>query len=123
MRKLVIFFLVLATVSVVVASLIMFAISMRMEKKGVPPDIAEVGVSEADFVKIGNLTAAGIGWRLVYEEPGSPALTTALIFSDESRCGEDICEISSFEAGDRVSVEGLKTGEGNVLVVRLTYIN
>ena len=123
MRKLVIFFLVLATVSVVVASLIMFAVSMRLEKKGVPPDIAEVDVSEVDFVKAGNLTAAGAGWRLVYEEPGNPALTTALIFSDESRCGADICEISSFEAGDRVSVEGLKTGEGNVLVVRLIYIN
>ena len=111
-----------ASISIVVASMFLFAASFRLERKNIPPSVADSGVL-ADFSRTGNFSPNGLGWKLIYEEPGSPALSAALIFSEDSICGGTVCVPSYFSAGDRVMIEGAKTGEGSVLVVRLTYVN
>lgn len=62
-------------------------------------------------------------WHLVYEEPGSPGLSTQLIFNKESVCKKGgiphSCD-QPFEQGARVHVEGIKKGS-TVYVQTLTY--
>ncbi|MFP4022720.1 MAG: hypothetical protein ACLFNR_01020 [Candidatus Paceibacterota bacterium] len=63
-------------------------------------------------------------WHLLYEKPGAPALSEALLFDEESICLEEeesVCDPSSLESGLMVSVKGLQKDEG-VLVRELKYI-
>jgi hypothetical protein len=75
----------------------------------------EQGESGADnFSRSGNLVERDGNWTLVYEEPGKPALTARLQFSDQSKCftnnNEKIaCEPGSWEEGSKVEVSGTET--------------
>ncbi len=63
-----------------------------------------------NFNKTGNITKSGADWNLVYEEPGSPALTKILEFTDSSKCLDQYenkaCFPNYWEIGDRVKVVG-----------------
>lgn len=81
------------------------------------------------FVKEGNLIRNNPGldagaWYLSYEESGSPARLAQLAFTRRSTCGRDgvytVCDMS-FEQGERVRVEGLRTRD-LVEVTRLTSL-
>ncbi|MBP9757236.1 MAG: GerMN domain-containing protein [Candidatus Pacebacteria bacterium] len=81
------------------------------------------------FAHDGNLIQNSPGleadtWYLTYEEPGAPGLSVQLRFDGNSRCGSEnmlkVCDIS-FEQGDRVHVEGDRSGD-SVLVRTLTYV-
>ncbi len=84
--------------------------------------------TQADFQKVGNITRDNPGfpagvWHLTYEAPGEPALTKALIFTDETVCiagGETgICDPERMEVGARVEIEGKEKEEGvEVMVLR-----
>jgi hypothetical protein len=75
-----------------------------------------------NFKKTGNLTNFDSAkeqetdaWSLVYEEPGKPALKVKLTFTPQSEYNQ-----ADLENGNRVAVEGVDTGEGEVLVVKLS---
>lgn len=82
---------------------------------------------EVNFSESGNLTRESEeeNWNLIYEEPGSPALSATLEFKDFSLCfqGEEEKECSemNFEAGDRVEVQGYKT-DSTVEVVSIKRV-
>jgi len=68
------------------------------------------------FNKIGNLTQdANRAWHLVYEEPGAPALSVKLIFSQECQMTNDkiTCNSYNFKIGDRINATGMLDG-GNL---------
>jgi len=84
--------------------------------------------SAENFSQIGNIVKNNPGlkkdtWYLIYEQPGSPALTIELIFDEESKCiiGEEIksCSSVTLENGERVKIEGIEKEE-RVLVKTLT---
>lgn len=76
-----------------------------------------------NFSKVGNLTQSGNAWTLVYEEPGSPALTSVLIFTNQSICvffeEKMPCDTSKLKVGDRVQIEGNKEAN-QIEVFKLT---
>ena len=83
-----------------------------------------------NFTKTGNLAARGEefgnkAWGLIYEEPGSPALSVFLTFRQDSFCdlgsGEQPCLDAQFEQGQRVKIEG-DLQQGRVTVAKLTVI-
>lgn len=85
---------------------------------------------QLDFKEIGNIVRDNPGypegvWFLVYEEPGSPAVSKALLFTDESLCVKDeqkfICDPEGFENGERLEVEGLKE-DNEVKVITLKHL-
>jgi len=67
--------------------------------------------NKINFQKSGNIVKRDGGWKLVYEEPGKPALTVDLVFS------EDIKE--TWKNGDRVEVQGTKNN-GSIFVVSIS---
>lgn len=91
------------------------------------------GASEApsqavsgDFNKSGNIVPRDSEgsvpqWKLIYEEPGAPALAADLVFTKDSECedagGTISCASSSFESGMRVHITG-KNVSGTVTVSR-----
>lgn len=80
--------------------------------------------STENFEKIGNLVRNNPGqkanvWYLVYEEPGKPALSKELNFTEGSMCTDVLCDTSLLQSGDRVSVTGDLVGE-RVTVIRLS---
>lgn len=81
-------------------------------------------VGTPDFKHNGNLTEAGDGWQLVYEEPGKPALSARLEFDDRSVCSDardDSCSPVYWETGRRAEIIGYRQGE-SVLVRNLRLI-
>ena len=88
------------------------------------------GKPVADFNEVGNIVRNNPGypegvWFLVYEEPGSPALSKALSFTDDSLCIKEegfICDPDELEEGERVEIEGVDK-EGEVEVMTLRYVN
>ncbi len=80
----------------------------------------EVIEDELNFSEIGNIVNRDGSWVLVYEEPGSPALTLSLAFDGLSMCTDErednSCLPAYWENGDRVEVNGVK--EGELLLVR-----
>ena len=59
--------------------------------------------------------------KIVYEEPGRPALNMRLIFDNQSLCDGEVCVPASIGRGQRIRVEGEEKPEG-VLVRRLTRL-
>jgi hypothetical protein len=79
-----------------------------------------------DFVHEGNLVINNAGlrpdtWYLVYEAPGAPAQSAALVFDSESTCAGAPCDPNALEAGQRVEVRGVTSGD-QVLVRTLTPV-
>ncbi|MFC1624799.1 hypothetical protein ACFL15_00245 [Patescibacteria group bacterium] len=82
------------------------------EKEDVPtvPEREQVKIT---FTQDGNLvTQDDQNWKLLYDDPesGDPAAMTNLSFDENSLCNvtgrPEICDISTFQQGDRVHVEG-----------------
>jgi hypothetical protein len=86
-------------------------------------ELKEDGMSS--FNHIGNLVKDGDSWKLVYEEPGQPALTANLKFTDDSECLDEYqdksCLPAYWRVGDRAEIQG-KYGLGTVNVSRLRII-
>lgn len=63
--------------------------------------------------------------KLLYEEPGRPAVIAYLSFNFRSKCdygqGEGICNEKKFEDGIRVHIEGVKSGS-DVTVIKLQVL-
>lgn len=83
---------------------------------------------QGNFEQQGNLISQqGKRWILIYEEPGKPALTVKLSFTQSSVCdlqqGKKPCsEYDKYgESGDRVKVVGEKKN-GTVEVKKLIYV-
>ena len=71
----------------------------------------------SDFSKTGNIVRDNPGypegvWFLIFEEPGSPAISKALYFNEDSVCmiseEEETCDPDEMEVGSRVEVEGFE---------------
>jgi hypothetical protein len=84
-----------------------------------------------EFSRVGNLTRNNPGmtedvWVLVYEGPGSPALTAELQFDGMSQCEVDgevvVCDESLLVPGQRVEVNG-EIQDEVVLVRNLVVIS
>lgn len=78
-------------------------------------------VKDFDFVQTGNLRAEKTFWLLVYEEPGKPALQAKLFFTPDSRCNTQVCANLPLKNGQRVTIEGSKSGD-EVKVSQLTTL-
>lgn len=79
-----------------------------------------------NFTEEGNLVKEGEGWKLLYEEPGSPALRVNLKLTPDSAClinqTPHNCSPDSWEVGERVGVKGEKSG--NILKINsLEFLN
>lgn len=80
-----------------------------------------------NFEETGNLAINNPGqekdaWYLIYEQPGSAALSTKLSFTADSQCFRQSTKIvCDFEAGERAEVEGNRTGD-TVTVSRLSIL-
>lgn len=121
MKRLVIFIVAFIFFAVLIMAVGSVFVAVRMDEKRAPGKVARSEVT--DFFRTGNLVSSPAGWRLVYEEPGKPALVADLIFSEESSCvgiGPTICDTSVFTPGVRVAMEGLMNAEGKVIVTRVT---
>jgi len=71
-------------------------------------DTQKTNINNSDnFSKIGNLSLEGNQWKIVYEEPGAPALVKYLEFNNQSKCFSVSCDENQFEIGERVEVKGL----------------
>jgi len=84
-------------------------------------------ISEFDFEKTGNITKNNSEmdpdiWNLIFEEPGSPALSVYLNFNELSICVtnevEEPCVPDEFEQGARARITG-KNREGVVSVDKM----
>ncbi len=60
-------------------------------------------------------------WTLLYEKPGNPAISVKLVFDENSLCDGEVCDTSKLNNGDRVKVEGNRSG-GEVTVISLTKL-
>ncbi len=100
------------------------------EQKSNSPQVQNL---QGDFNETGNITNfdAALGettneWRLVYEKPGQPAVTTPLVFDSDSRCdlgsGLKPCSLVALENGMRVTIEGLDN-VNEVIVLQLTAVD
>ncbi len=95
-----------------------------------------------DFSKSGHLIINDSGeYSLLYEEPGAPALSAELNFTDETKCFKDSqekpCREITFKKGDLVEVKGYymaekvniseisfnHSGESNLTEISLFYYN
>lgn len=80
----------------------------------------EIIEDELNFSEIGNIVEREGLWTLVYEKPGSPALTVSLVFDDLSMCTDEradgSCLPAYWEIGDRVEIKGVK--DEDILLVR-----
>jgi len=97
------------------------------------PNVPETKI---DFERNGVITANNPGQKLntlflIYEEPGSPALSKELIINEQSMCvalnGSAQCMAISSPlemsfGGKRVSVSGMKSGEDSVLVKEIKIL-
>jgi len=121
MKRLVIFIVAFIFFAVLIMVIGSVFVALRIDEKRSPGKVAQSELT--DFFKIGNLVSSPDGWRLLYEEPGKPALSVDLIFSDKSSCvgiGPTVCDTSVFTPGTRVAMEGLMDPEGKVAVTRIT---
>jgi len=82
------------------------------------------------FDDVGNIVRAPTtGWNFLYEEPGQPALSIELEFTDQSQCkfkgGEILClalsSDAAFKQGMRVGIIGTRT-KNTVAVSSLTEL-
>jgi hypothetical protein len=132
MKKSIYYVLALAVIVLLVA---VFLRSMENGEVVTPGenDIDEPIINEQveEFSRVGNLTINNPGmtedvWFLVYEGPGSPALTAELQFDGMSQCevgGEVVvCDESLFVPGQRVDVNG-EIQDEVVLVRNLVVIS
>lgn len=72
---------------VLLAALVLGAIwFLRRGEKPESPGNLQAGVPAPEFVESGNLVQSGEDWKLIYEEPGKPALTAELSFGPQSTC-------------------------------------
>lgn len=83
---------------------------------------------EVNFTETGNIlnwdsqTESYIeDWTLLYEKSGNPAISVKLVFDENSFCGEEVCDTSKLNNGDRAKVEGNRSG-GEVIIVKLTKL-
>lgn len=119
---------------VVVLVLVLFLINFENDPIGLEPE--EI-VYVTDFAKIGTFVVDGPNEevadlpRLVYEEPGAPALTKKLVFGNLSFCqmenSASLCQVMKetlyeFFDGKRVLVEGMSQGSPGVLVFKMGVI-
>jgi hypothetical protein len=86
---------------------------------------------EINFTKTGNLvdksTELEENWVLIYEEPGKPALSVSLDFTQNSICAAGnetgLCWDTELVGGERITIGGIKAENSDmVTVVRLTII-
>ncbi len=107
------------------------------QEGGLPvPELGEVTVTPvetdldnpdvfADFEDQGNIVEQNGQWIFVYEEPGAPALTAVLNFTDNSLCQFDgnleECDLTRLNNGMRVKVEGRRVDD-QLTVTKLTEI-
>jgi hypothetical protein len=87
------------------------------------PEDEQDGDKTANFSETGNLVERNNNWTLVYEAPGSPALTAEIQFGDQSECFDSdnekiACEPGSWKEGSRVEISG-SGSEGSVKVNKL----
>jgi hypothetical protein len=79
----------------------------------------------ADFEDRGNIINQNGQWIFVYEEPGAPALTVVLNFTDNSLCQFNSeaskCNLDELSNGMRIQVEGRKVDD-QLTVTSLTEI-
>jgi len=79
-------------------------------------------MTATQFEKEGNIVQKNGEWLFVYEEPGKPALTTTLDFSNW-QCESDNNQCTpSFEDGKRAKITGKKINENTILVDLLTEL-
>lgn len=87
-------------------------------------------ITTIPFDETGNLVKDNPGmsqgvWHFVYELPGQPGIMTALRFDEKSLCQRNgkvqVCDISKFAQGDRVSITGTKDVSG-ILVHNLSFL-
>lgn len=77
---------------------------------------------EANFSKTGEILKKEEGLIFLYGEPGNPAATVQLIFTQTSLCdfgeGKKTCETAKLEEGTRVKINGnKKNGELEVIEI------
>jgi hypothetical protein len=78
------------------------------------PVVPNMPAAETNFQREGYLVGAPGAWRLIYEEPGAPALTVDLLIGANSHCERNgeagSCENILRIAGNRIKVEGNRSG-------------
>jgi hypothetical protein len=88
-------------------------------------DMEDGEVTDSRFQKEGYLNFEDENWVLVYEEPGSPALTVELELEENAMCIDDgirtLCFASSFDEGLRVKVSG-EEDDGKVIVKEIEFV-
>lgn len=77
---------------------------------------------EANFSKTGEIVKKEEGLIFLYGEPGNPAATVKLTFTDTSLCdfgeGKKLCDAIKLEDGTRVKIDGnKKNGELEVIEI------
>lgn len=77
---------------------------------------------EANFSKTGEIVNNEEGLIFLYGEPGNPAATVKLTFTDTSLCdfgeGKKLCDATKLEDGTRVKIDGnKKNGELEVIEI------
>jgi len=109
-----VFFIIVTVIILAVLGVLLYA-AFDKEEEILPEQTEDEESMDINFSETGNLTEGTYqDWRLVYEEPGAPALFVELIFTEQSMCnigeGEQKCtEIKEkLEIGQRVSVLGEK---------------
>ena len=86
-------------------------------KEPVESPVGEKIVEKANFSIGGNLLQSDLGgWIVLYDDAqtGAMAAKKTLIFTNESLCdlgqGEKKCDLSTFEIGTQIEVEGVQSG-------------
>lgn len=100
---------------------------VRRAEKVEAPENGRTADMPAGFNRTGNLLEEDNGWKLLYEEPGKPALSAKLSFDRESVCtdasGSDILCPNGADApwihGARARVVG-ELADGVLLVTKLS---
>lgn len=106
---------------------LVFVASDYFKNDGEPEAQAPAGQTQGQaFSAVGNVIKDNPGlrpgvWYLLYEQPGSPAITQELELTGTTTClkGGRVFNCSELAAGDRVSVEGTSS-QGKVSVSRLS---
>ncbi|MFA7088229.1 MAG: hypothetical protein WC146_02715 [Patescibacteria group bacterium] len=128
---------ILIAVILVAGILVAGVYAAKKEKQNTPGQAEKVsdfleenglaaGAEPIFFEKTGNITKNRDDWNLIYEEPGKPALSKILEFTDSSECFNQSeskpCSPVFWGIGSRVKVEGWDNSE-KVVITKLSTVN
>ena len=74
----------------------------------------------SDFKKTVHFLTSKDSNKIIYEEPGKPAITTNYVFDGKCKVGEEYCNNLNIENGTKAIVEGITLDDG-VLITSLKF--